>query len=257
MKIKDIKLGRKLGDNFLNLIPELKNAENNFNKFQSNFSERITDLLDFEDTTKGIAQLNTAVQLYWDNALAYKASIEIISNLMRAFLVEKLDVHDESEMEFKNSVESWLLHKSSFADFSIMLECVHQYTQLEGYYYLAWFADLSPHEMDIFNSHRAQLNIEEDEITMLEVKTFAKPSQRVEIAQVMLEHYLSLFNRSVESFKKNSLFTKIDSSLFGFEEWIKVLVIESGKSLQLSIEPKLLETLKKLTDFSESDESFF
>ena len=256
MKIKDIKLGRKLGDDFLDLIPKLKKAENNFDKFKSNFNEHITDLLDFEDTERGVAQLNTAIQLYWDNALSYKASVEIISNLMRAILVEKLNVHDKSEMEFKNSVESWLLHKSSFTDYSIMLQCVHHYTQLEGYYYLAWFADLSPSEMDIFNTHCAQLNINEDEITTLEVKRFAKPNQRVKIAQVMLEHYLSLFNRSVESFKKNSPYTKMDSSLGGFEEWIQVLVIESGKSLQLTIEPNLLETLKSLTAFSESDESF-
>ncbi len=254
--IKNIKLGRKLGDNFLDLIPELQKAENDFNRFKSNFNERITDLLDFEDITKGIAQLNTAVQLYWDNALTYKASLEVISNLMKALLVEKLNVQDKSEMEFKNSVESWLLHKSSFADLSIMLQCVHHYTQLEAYCYLAWFADLSQDEMDVFNSHRAQLSIGEDEITTLEVKKFAKPNQREKITQVMFEHYFTLFNRSVENFKKNSLFTKIDSSLDGFEELIKVLFTESGKSLQLTIEPKLLEALKKLTDFSESDESF-
>ncbi len=255
MKIKDMKLGRKLGDEFLNLYPELEKNESKFKAFKSNFNNKIPELLDFEDTDQGIKTVNAAIELHWEQALYFKASTVVISNLMNAILVEKINVRDKSELEFKKTIESGLFQKSQIADFSIMLECFTHYTLLEHYYYLTWFSGLSEVQLDSFNSLLEKSNIDEDDISTLIVKQFASPSQRLEIANVILEHYQLLFKNSVKIFYKSSLFTKIDSSLSRYEDWINVVVLDSGKSLQNSIEPSLVETLKRITEFPESDVS--
>ena len=255
MKIKDMKLGRKLGDEFLSLYPELEKSENKFEIFKSNFNDKIPELLDFEDADQGIKTVNAAIELYWEQALYYKSSTVVVSNMMNAILAGKINNRDKSELEFKKTIESGLFQKSQMADFSIMLDCFTHYTLLESYYYLTWFAGLSEVEMDAFNSLLKKLNIDEDEITTLVVKEFASPSQRLEIAKVILEHYQLLFKNSVKIFIESSLFTKIDASLSRYEDWINVLVIESGQSLQDSIEPNLVETLKKITNFPENEGS--
>jgi len=255
VKIKDMKLGRKLGDEFLSLYSEFEKSENKFKNFKSNFNDKIPELLDFDDTEQGIKTVNAAIELYWEQALYFKASNVVVSNLMSAILVEKINDRDVSELDFKKSVESGLLQKSQITDFSIMLDSYTHYTLLENYYYLTWFSELSEVQMASFNSFLAQLNIDEDEITTLIVKQFATPSQRLEIAKVISEHYQLLFKNSVKIFTKSSLFTKIDSSISRYKDWINVVVIESGKSLQDSIEPTLVETLKRITNFPGSDGS--
>jgi hypothetical protein len=252
MKIKDMKLGRKLGDEFLNLYPELEKTENKFKNFKSNFNDKIPELLNFDDIDQGIKTVNAAIELYWEQALYFKASTVLVSNLMNAILLEKINIKDKSELEFKQTIESGLFQKSQIADFSIMLESFTHYTLLENYYYLTWFSELSEVQMESFNSLLKEMNVDEDDITTLIVKQFASPSQRLEIAKVVLEHYQLLFKNSVKIFRNSSLFTKIDSSLSRYEDWINIVVIESGQSLQDSIEPNLVEMLKRITNFPES-----
>lgn len=252
MKIKDMKLGRKLGDEFFSLYSELEKSETKFKTFKSSFNDKIPELLDFEDTEQGIKTVNAAIELYWEQALYFKASTVVVSNLVNAILVEKINDRDGSELDFKKSIEIGLLQKSQITDFSIMLDSFTHYTLLENYYYLTWFSGLSEVQMDSFNLRLAELGIDDDEITTLLVKQFASPSQRLEIAKVILEHYQLLFKSSVKIFNKSSLFTKIDSSISRYKDWINTLVIESGQSLQDSIEPNLVETLKRITNFPES-----
>jgi len=252
MKIKDMKLGRKLGDEFLSLYPELEKTENKFKNFKSNFNDKIPELLNFDDIDQGIKTVNAAIELYWEQALYFKASTVLVSNLMNAILLEKINIKDKSELEFKQTIESGLFQKSQIADFSIMLESFTHYTLLENYYYLTWFSELSEVQMESFNSLLKEMNVDEDDITTLIVKQFASPSQRLEIAKVVLEHYQLLFKNSVKIFRNSSLFTKIDSSLSRYEDWINIVVIESGQSLQDSIEPNLVEMLKRITNFPES-----
>jgi hypothetical protein len=252
MKIKDMKLGRKLGDEFLSLYPELEKTENKFKNFKSNFNDKIPELLNFDDIDQGIKTVNAAIELYWEQALYFKASTVLVSNLMNAILLEKINIKDKSELEFKQTIESGLFQKSQIADFSIMLESFTHYTLLENYYYLTWFSELSEVQMESFNSLLKEMNVDEDDITTLIVKQFASPSQRLEIAKVVLEHYQLLFKNSVKIFRNSSLFTKIDSSLSRYEDWINIVVIESGQSLQDSIEPNLVEMLKGITNFPES-----
>jgi len=252
MKIKDMKLGRKLGDEFLSLYPELEKTENKFKNFKSNFNEKIPELLNFDDIDQGIKTVNAAIELYWEQALHFKARMVLVSNLMNAILLEKINNQDKSELEFKKTIESGLFQKSQITDFSIMLECFTHYTLLENYYYLTWFSRLPEVQMESFNLLLKQMNVDEDDITTLMVKQFASPSQRLEIAKVILEHYQLLFKNSVKIYRSSSIFTKIDSSLSRYEDWINTVVIESGQSLQVSIEPNLVEMLRRITNFPDS-----
>jgi hypothetical protein len=227
MNLRDVRLAKKLGNNFFKFSDELLDLQKKFKNFKEENFVRVVETLGMDDSEEAISAFNREVRAFWVSLFYFKASYYINSVICNEIAKEKVDA-SQSE-----SIARTLVRDNSLEDTLTIFSCLTHYDVLSEFYFAQHLDTLGQSGFDLLQAHLEESGI--DEITTQVLKIYLGTEVTVSLQTQIGLHYSKLIEQAWEYAKKTSPGPFRDEDLLKYK--LVISQIFAKKSIETSEKP--------------------
>jgi hypothetical protein len=209
MDFRDVRLAKKLGNDFFKSHDELSEVQKKFKNFKAENLTRVFETKGLEDSEEAILGFNKEIRAFWVSAFYFKASYYINSGICNGIAAEKVDA------SLSKSIANKLLLDNSIEDVLTLVSCLDHYEVLSESYLVKHLETLGSAGFDLLEAHLQELGIEE--ITTQVLKEYLSTEVTTSIQTQIILHYYKLIEQAWEYAKKTSLGPFSDEDLLKYK----------------------------------------
>jgi hypothetical protein len=196
MNLRDVRLAKKLGNNFFKFFDELSESQKKFKNFKSENLTRVFESRDMEDSEEAVSVFNKEIRAFWVSVFYFKSSYYINSGIFNSIATEKLDT----------SLSKYIANKfvldNSIEDVLTLVSCLNHYEILSELYFAKHLESLGKSGFESLQAHLEESGIEE--ITTQVLKNYLSNEVTVSLQAQIILHFCKLIDQAWEYAKQNS-----------------------------------------------------
>lgn len=209
MNLKDVRLAKKLGNDFFEFYDELSESQKRFKKFKAENLTRVFKTKNLEDSEEGVATFNKEIRAFWVSAFFFKASYYANSGICNGIANQKVDT------SLSKSISNKLTLDNAIEDVLTLVSCLDHYEVLSEFYFAKHLDTLGSRGFELLHAYLAENGIEEITTQVLKVYLEANVTDSLQ-AQIIL-HFDKLIDQAWDYAKQKSLGPFSDEDLLKYK----------------------------------------
>jgi hypothetical protein len=209
MNLRDVRLAKKLGNDFFKFLDELSKSQEKFKDFKRENLTRVSESREIEDPEEAVSIFNKEIRAFWVSVFYFKSSYYINSRICNSIATEKLDT------SLSEAIANKFLLDDSIEDVLTLFTCLSHFEILSELYFAQHMDNLDHSGFKSLQSRLEESGIEE--ITTQVLKNCLSTEVTDSIQAQTILHFCKLIDQAWEHAKQNSLGPITDEDLLKYK----------------------------------------
>ena len=236
MNLKDVRLAKKLGNDFFEFQDELKKEQKKFKDFKIGSMNRILELKNIEKLEEAIPAFNKEIFFFWVNVFRFKSHYYVNSGICNAIAAEKLEKSVVESISLKLEIDN------SVEDVLTLVSCLSHYEVLTEFYYAIHLNSLGPKVLSSLKSYADERNIQE--ITTQVMRDYLGAEVVTLLNTKAIAHFYELTEQSWRYASKDSVGPFRDEDFLKYNLVLAQALVKRGNENSEKYSQELLDFIK-------------
>jgi len=161
MNLRDVRLAKKLGNDFFEFQDELKEEQKKFRDFKDESTSRILKIKEIGQLDKAVTDFNKEILSFWINTFRFKSYYYVTSGICNSIATEKLEASVAKSISLKLAIDN------SIEDVLTLVSCLSHYEVLFELYCAIHLNSLGPNVMKKVKAYGDEKNIQDIDLRLI------------------------------------------------------------------------------------------